>query len=392
VQLFLFVKQPAAGMVLIINKTIMKNFLTALLAVLIAATAVAQTETRVARTIKGKVINEATNEPLPYTNVGIEDTFYGTASSENGNFELKIPEEMVSRQILFSSVGYQSIRLPLSTLFNKEFNIIKLKPQTYDIEKVDIAGRSMVLARILRMASENTPYNFISGPFNLNCSLRREKTINDSVKVTEKAEVVIFDETGYRSPSKTNAYKMRNYTMKTEEPAYSFASGILHFDELLALDWVRNASSVLNPALTGQFELVLAGEPEIEGKPAWVISFRQETPTFAGSQDFHATAFEGEITIIKEDYSVKRIEGKGKSKMHSRQGKSLAVNSNNTLFYEDVNYSFTVTYSKMKPELLIMSKTYRYQDQQVEETTQLSVDNVQVENIREIARRDYFPE
>ncbi len=370
----------------------MKNFYYMFLAFIFTLSAAAQTETRVARTIKGKVVNESTNEPLAYTNVGIEDTFYGTASDENGNFELKIPEEMISRQIFFSSVGYQSMKLPLASLFKKEFNIIKLKPQTYDIEKVDIEGRSLVLARILRMASENTPYNFMSGPFNLDCSLRMKKVINDSLQVIEEAKVLIYDKTGYRSPSKTDAFKMRTYNMKKNEPDYSFASGFLHFDELLGLDWVRNATSVLNPALSNQFELALAGEPVIEGKPAWVISFRQENPTFAGSQDFYATAFEGEIIIFQEDYSVKQIEAKGKSKMQNRQGKSLAVNINNTNYYEDVNYTFTITYSKMKPDLFTMNKTYRNKGRQVSETTQMSVDNVQVENVKEIVNRDYFSE
>jgi hypothetical protein len=61
------------------------------------------------------------------------------------------------------------------------------------------------------MASENTPYNFISGPVNLICSLKIEKTINDTLHLTETAEVVIYDKTGYRSPSKTDAFRMRTY-------------------------------------------------------------------------------------------------------------------------------------------------------------------------------------
>lgn len=370
----------------------MKNVFNILLAVFIAATAAAQTETRVAKSIKGKVVNEATNEPVAFTNVGVEDTFHGTASDENGNFQLKIPEEMVSGQIFFSSVGYQSKKLPVATLFEKEFNIIKLKPQTYDIEDVDIAGRSMVLARILRMASENTPYNFISGPVNLVCSLKNEKMTNDTMLVTQQAEVLIYDKTGYRSPSKTDAYTQRTYRLKKDEPEYSFAAGITNFDEILHLDWVRNASSVLNPFLSNQFELALAGEPVIDGKPAWVIAFSQKKPSLAGSQDFHATAFMGEITIFKEDYSVKEIKVSAKSKMHNRQGKFLAVSSNNSNYYEDVAYDFTVTYSKLKPEMLTMNKTYRYNGEQVKEKTELTVNSVQVQNVKEVARRDYFAE
>ncbi len=368
----------------------MKYLFFILLAFTLTGTAIAQTETRVAKTIKGKVINEATNEPVAYTNVGIEDTFYGTASDDNGNFQLKIPEEMVSRQIFFSSVGYRSLKLPVTSLFEKEFMIIKLVPQTYDIEKIDVAGRSMVLARILRMASENTPYNFISGPFNLSCNVRQEKTINDSLLHTEIAEVIIYDKTGYRSPSKTDAFKMRNYELTKSEPDYSFSKGIINLDEILELDWVRNASSVMNPALSDKFELSLAGEPLIDGNPAWVISFSQENPTPAGSQDFHATEFKGEITIFKNDYSVREIKGSVKSKMHNRQGKSLAVGNNNSNYYEDVSYNFSVTYSNLKPELLTLHKSYRYQGQQVKEKSEFLINNVQVENVKEIANRNYF--
>lgn len=368
----------------------MKTLFLLLMPLLIAGTVQAQTETRVARTIRGKVVNTATNEPVSYTNVGIEGTFYGTASDENGNFELKIPEEMISGKIFFSSVGYQSKMLSVASLFEKEFSIIKLEPQTYDIDDIDVEGRSMVLARILRMASENTPYNFISGPVNLTCSLKNEKTTNDTLTATLQAEVVIYDKTGYRSPSKTDEFNNRTFTINMDEQPYSFASGIINFDELLRLDWVRNASSILNPALTGRFELALAGEPVVEGKPAWVISFSQASPSPAESQDFHATAFKGEITIFKDDYSVKEIKVQARSDMHNRQGKFLAVASSNTNYLDDVVYDFTVTYSKLKPERIVINKAYRHNGDKVQETSELSVNNVQVENVRQIARRDYF--
>ena len=370
----------------------MRNIVIIMLAVFIVETAAAQTETRIARSVQGKVVNVATNEPVAYTNVGIENTYHGTASDENGNFQLKIPEEMISGSIFFSSVGYQSKKLPVASLFEKEFIIIKLEPQTYDIEDVDIAGRSMVLARILRMASENTPYNFISGPVNLICSLNTEKRKNDSLIVTQQAEVLIYDKTGYRSPSKTDAFTKRTYLIKTDEPAYSFAAGIINFDEILHLDWVRNASSVLNPALSDQFDLTLKGEPVIDGKAAWVIEFSQQDPSFEGSQDFHATSFRGEIVIFKDDYTVKEIKVSAKSKMHNRQGKFLAVTSNNSNYFEDVVYDFSVTYSKLKPERFFINKAYRHNGDQVNEITELKVNSIQVENVKEIAQRNYFPE
>lgn len=350
----------------------------------------AQTETRVAQSIKGKVINEITNEAVAYTNIGIEGTFYGTASDADGNFELKIPEEMVNKKIFFSALSYKNDTFPVRSLFEKEFSIIKLEPQTYDIADVDVAAQSRVLIRILRMASENTPYNFLGGPFNLFCTFDNEKIIDDTLKMAEKAEVLIFDRNGYRQPSKTDAFKTRKYEFKKDEPDYSFSTGITNFDELLELDWVRSATSVLNPALLGLFTLKLEEESELDGKPVWVISFSQEEPTLEGSQDFYATEFSGKITIAKDDYSVLRIEGSAKSEKHSRQGKFLALSGSTQNYLEDVMYNFRITYAKLKPEMLSINKKYRLKGQQIEETSTLLVNQVQTASVKEITSRDYF--
>jgi hypothetical protein len=370
----------------------MKNLIFVLLPLFTFSVAVSQTETRIAQIIKGQVIDQTTNEPVAYTNIGIEGTFYGTASDDNGNFQLKVPEEMISKQIYFSSVGYTSQKLPVNSFFEKEFNIVKLESQTYSIEKIDIAVRSRVLARILRLASENTPYNFLSGPFNFVCKMENEKITDGTNRTSYHAEVLIYDRTGYRTPSKSNEFTMRKYSFYNTEPDYSFASGITNFDELIDLDWVRSASSVLNPAISEQFELILIDEPEINGNPAWVISFRQDKPTLEGSRDFHATFFEGKITILKDDYSVKKIEGSVKSDKHNRQGKFLAVGPSASTFLEDVSYNFEIVYSHFKPDVITLNKKYRYGGSEIEENARLVISGVFVENIKELSSRNYFVE
>jgi hypothetical protein len=370
----------------------MNRYLFIFLSLVLSYPGWAQTNTRVAQSIKGKVIDQITNEAVAYTNIGIEGTFYGTASDDEGNFELKIPEEMVSKKIYFSALSYKNDTFPVSSLFDKEFIIIKLEPQSYDIENVDIAAQSRVLLRILRMASENTPYNFLGGPFNLACTFENDKTINDTTHVSEKGKVMIFDRNGYKQPSIADAFKMRKYEMNKQKPDYSFATGTTNFDELLGLDWVRSATSVLNPAIVNQFDLALEDETELNGNPSWIISFRQKEPTLAGSQDFHATTFEGKITIAKNDYSVKKIEGSAVSEKHNRQGKSLAVGNSNNNFYEDVTYDFEITYAKLVPQEISLNKKYMFNRQKMEESSRLTVEQVQTTNVKEITSRDYFAE
>jgi hypothetical protein len=351
----------------------------------------AQSGSQVIQTIKGKVVDEATNESVSYTNISIEGTFYGTASNQNGEYELKIPEEMAGGQILFSAVGYKNEKFPVATFFEREYNIVKLEPTSYDIDDVDVAARSRVFERILRMASENTPYNFIGGPFNLECTYENQKTIDDTTEVVQKADVLIYDKTGYVEPAKLNAFRMRNYEITLKEPAYSFSSGILNLDELISFDLVRTSSSILNPSLLYQFDLEQEEEVEVDGKPAWIISFSQEKPTLAGTGDFHATSFSGQITIVKEDYSVKKIEGSVQSTKHNRQGKSLAVGSSNSNYYKNVTYNFSVTYSQLKPDVIMLNKQYDYNGRKVAEKTTLTIDRVQMADVKVVNSRDYFP-
>jgi hypothetical protein len=360
--------------------------------ILTALSAGAQNDNNALNKIEGKVVNEITNEAVAYTNISIEDTFFGTASDEEGSFELKIPGEMISKRINFSAVGFERKSFPVTSLLNRNYIIIKLKPQSYTIKDINIEARSKVLMRILRMASGNIPYNYIGGPFNLIANYENEKITDDTLRTYESAKVVIFDETGYADPSRLNAFQMRKYEITKPEPDYRFSSGIINFDELLALDWVRAATSVLDPSIIRTFKLSMEEESLINGDSAWIISFSQPDPTLSGSDDFYATSFEGQITILKDDYSVKKIEGTAKSTKHNRQGKSLAVGSSDTTHYTGVEYDFLVTYSELKPDLLFMHKKYNYGSKHIEETASLKITKVEMTDIKRIASRDYFVE
>lgn len=370
----------------------MKKLITLFIFAVIISAAKAQNDDNLIRTIEGKVINEITNEAVSYTNISIEDTFFGTASDENGYFELKIPEEMMTKQINFSAVGFKRKSFSVTSLLNRNYTIIKLKPQSYAIKDIDVEAKSKVLMRILRMASENIPYNFIGGPFNLTANYENEKIVDDTVSTYQNAEVIIYDKTGYRQPSKLNAFRMRKYEINKSEPDYRFSTGILNFDELLAMDWVRSASSILNPSLLKSFNLSMEEKPQTGNNTVWILSFSQPKPTLGGSDDFYATSFEGQITILQEDYSVKKIEGSVTSTKHNRQGKSLAVGNSNSDYYTDVSYDFEVSYSQLKPEIILLHKKYRHNGKKVEETSKLTIKQVEVTDVRKIADRDYFAE
>jgi len=369
----------------------MRTLFISIFTLIVSLSLVAQESRTIAENIKGKVINADTNEPISYTNIGIEGTLHGTASDAEGNFELKIPQEFVSKNIYFSAVGFQNRVFPVNTLFDKEFNVIKIKSQSYDIDDVDIAAQNMVLVRILRMASDNIPYNFIRGPYNLNAQYKNEKVVGDS-SIIQIADVLIYDKNGYSNPSKKDAFQSLKYSVKSNESEadYRFSSGRTNIDELLEIDWARSATSVLNPAMTTGFNLKLMDEPKINGQDFWVISFSQDDISLAGSGDFYANAFKGEITINKEDYSVLKIEGKIESPKNSFQGKSLAVGDNTKKFLTHVVYDFSIDYERLKPSKIILNKSYTLNGEKVTEKSALTITRVNAVNVTQLDSRQYF--
>lgn len=363
-----------------------------LFAICLSLSVLAQERGKVVHTIKGKVVNASSNRPVSYTNIGLEGTFYGTASNADGNFELKIPEDLVGNDIYFSAVGFENMQFPVKDLFTKEFNIIKLKSQSYDVEKIDVAAQNKVLIRILRMASENIKYNFGAGPFNLHCSYNNKRTVNDVAQASRIASVLIYDAKGYSEVSKSDAFDSRKYSVISEknDDDYTFSTGMLNIDDLLELDWARSASNILNPALLSNYRLKLENQPTIEGKEYWVIAFSQDEPTLESSGDYYATAFSGKITINKVDYSVFKIEGEVKSAKNNRQGKGLAIGESNTNYLSDVSYQFAVDYKDLLLSQVSMNKVYKRDGKSFEEQSVLRVNRAHTNDLTKIEKRDYF--
>ncbi len=348
-------------------------------------------EGNVAGTLKGKVMDMQGN-PIAYTNIGLEGTYFGTASNAEGEFELKIPDAFTSYRIFFSAVGYKNSMLMVSDLLKKEFNIVRLQDQSYSIDDIDVNAQSKVLYRILRTASENIPKNFQAGPFTLKCEYIWEKDANGA-KRSRKANLDIYDQNGYNTPTKLDAYEKRNYQLSNvikNFESYSLTDGSTNIDEIINLDFARMASSILNTDLASTFELNMENEPDFKGVSTWLIGFKQTIPTFEGSGDYYANQFEGKLYINKNNYAVMRIECWVTAPLQNRMGRELAVSQENTNFLTDVKYDFSVEYNANGLEFISINKNYMEKGKPIKETTKLMVNSLERNTDSSITSRDYF--
>jgi hypothetical protein len=92
--------------------------------------------------LQGYVLDSASNEKLPYVNIGIRHKNFGTVSLRDGSFNLTIPAEYKADTLTFSMVGYHDYSSAIANLAN---NVnIKLKPKTEQLAEVMVRSPLLV--------------------------------------------------------------------------------------------------------------------------------------------------------------------------------------------------------------------------------------------------------
>ena len=109
---------------------IMKNFINLIVTFLFISNINAQT------IITGQAINDSNQEPLSDINIIVVNENLGSATDDNGFFQLKLPAEISSFTLEASAVGFSSISKDLESEKVKNIVIFKLVPKIIELDPV----------------------------------------------------------------------------------------------------------------------------------------------------------------------------------------------------------------------------------------------------------------
>ena len=121
---------------------IMKNFINLIVTFLFISNINAQT------IITGQAINDSNQEPLSDINIIVVNENLGSATDDNGFFQLKLPAEISSFTLEASAVGFSSISKDLESENVKSIVIFKLVPKIIELDPV------VVIENITRLDNE----------------------------------------------------------------------------------------------------------------------------------------------------------------------------------------------------------------------------------------------
>lgn len=118
-----------------------------------------------AQTLKGKLIDQQTNQTIPYANVILKGKYIGSSSNDKGIFRFPLNNENRKDSLLVSCIGYEPKTLPINQLSLLLVNTIYLKPSSTELDMVLVKSKMPTVEEIIRKTSNKFKKQFRKAPY-----------------------------------------------------------------------------------------------------------------------------------------------------------------------------------------------------------------------------------
>ena len=252
-------------------------------------------------TIKGKVVDSDTRNPLVFATVAVMETNVAIVTNIDGEFTLKIGETITSKNLEVTFLGYKNKVIPISELKdNGGKNIIELESAPIPIKEIIV--KPLDPYEIVKKAIQNIGKNYEDVP-NLMTAFYREAIRKNRTYVSIGEAVVEIFKAPYFSDARfdnAKIYKGRKSSdvEKMDTVLFKLQGGPV---SVLQLDIAKNTESVLTREAMEYYNYSISGVIEIDNKPHYVVDFIQkpsvDIPLFMGS-----------LFINMETYGITEVE------------------------------------------------------------------------------------
>jgi phage terminase small subunit len=276
---------------------------------------------------KGRVLDEQTNEPMAFVNIGLVGTTMGVASNTEGYFELAVPPRYANHATRFSAIGYASREMQFHELQGNEEVVVYLKPVAYALADVKVVGTVDATRRLLEKVVNNIPKNYISRPYNYEGYFERVVSVNGKETEKKEAIVLLHDKRGYERVDVARAFTDLNYTftqVRRGKPFASAADGMIYFDDVVTADVVRHARNALDTKNSREYRFRDKGKTFYDGDTVQVIAYECLRPSLSTTGDYAPLTCSGEIYIKLKDLAVIKYVATITSSHFNVMGRNLA--------------------------------------------------------------------
>ena len=280
------------------------------------------------RTIRGKVYDSQTKQPVPYAHVGILDKGIGTTTSDNGIFVLKVPEKYYNSTLMVSYIGYKTYRKKLNEI-ESPFRVY-IEQSANELTEIVVLGDAAV-EDIIRKAVNNIPKNYPTHPTTM-MGFYRESRTDDSLNYIYLAEGVLnIYKNSYKSKKEGQVSLVQGRLINLKNPldttVYSnFSSGHMAGHRF---DFVKNRVEFIDERFFPVYNYWIENITYYNDKKVYIIGF---------DRDYEVKPEQGEVIdeSAGDDNSYSLIfKSLGKKKK-----KKIKARMKGRIFIEQDSYAF----------------------------------------------------
>ncbi|WP_419212074.1 carboxypeptidase-like regulatory domain-containing protein [Maribacter sp. X9] len=161
--------------------------------------------------IMGDVLDNQTNVPLPYVNIGILNREFGTVTDTNGKFTLNLKKEFANDTIRISSIGYKPVEFLVKNMTQKRQAIsIKLEEQISELGEVVITAKAYKKKTLgnkteSKFISTGFSYDQLGAEMGVKINIRKNPTFVDAFNFN-----ISYNRLSTKSSFRVNFYSIEN--------------------------------------------------------------------------------------------------------------------------------------------------------------------------------------
>lgn len=250
---------------------------------------------------KGMVVNSQNQEPLSSAYLAVENTNISSVTNVEGEFSLKIPNDLEDVNVLVSHLGYLSRKLPLKA-FQQDRVVIALQESMEELNEVSIFTYTDAEALVRNML-KNRGTNYFTDRTTMTGFYR--ETIKRGRKNVSLSEAVVkihkqpYNSNADDDISLVKARKTADYN-RLDTLALKLRGGPYN---PLSIDIMKNPTHIFNQRDLSNFRFNLDSPTKIDDQYLYVVNFEElerEMPWYYGKLFIDAESF----TLVKASFNL----------------------------------------------------------------------------------------
>lgn len=145
-------------------------------------------------TVRGKVMDKATGQPLEFANVAVKGKGIGSVTNSQGAFELSIPSTTGKDSITISFIGYASVARLISEVPDGKVLQVSLEPVSTELLNLVISTKPYTVHSLLLDAIDHYPENYTTSPVAMNAFYRETRQADKKYGYLMEAAISLFKE------------------------------------------------------------------------------------------------------------------------------------------------------------------------------------------------------